>query len=434
MKDDPQLIDGQFSIQFVVDARSAIAQNWIAYLLDHGFEVHVISTVAAPTFDSRIASYHVVPLALGGLVARLNGGGEAARSSGLRRALSSRLSPLRSRAATLDVYRHASAIRQIVNENKPDIVHAMRLPYEGIAATAALESVDVPVVVSVWGNDFTLHAGRSPRVARMTERALGRADALHPDCMRDLTLAKQTFGWPDDKPAAVLPGGGGVQRALFRPEPRDADLVETLGIPTESFVVFNPRRISPYVSTECFFRAAALVLERMGNIIFLGAEMNGHPMAEKWVSELGIRDSVRLLAPMSRAEMAAHFKLADVVVSPARHDGTPNTLLEGLACGCFPLVGAIESVEEWIVDGENGLTFDPDDPVEIAAAISRAATDKHLRNRAFAINQQLIAEKADYDLMMPRAVDFYRAVIRSAAVRLPLAGVPAKQNALRKSA
>src|SRR5262249_27932558 len=81
-----------------------------------------------------------------------------------------------------------SRVRRLVDAIEPDVVHAMRIPFEGILAALAVRST-LPLVLSVWGNDFTLHARRNPAVAFLTSRALTRADALHSDCSRDLRLA-----------------------------------------------------------------------------------------------------------------------------------------------------------------------------------------------------------------------------------------------------
>ena len=75
---------------------------------------------------------------------------------------------------------------------------------------------------------------------------------------------------------------------------------------------------------------------------------------------------------MSHDDMAAQFRRAQIVASPSLHDGTPNTLLEGIACGCFPVAGDLESIREWITPKENGLLFDPKDPQSIAAALISA--------------------------------------------------------------
>ncbi len=93
--------------------------------------------------------------------------------------------------------------------------------------------------------------------------------------------------------------------------------------------------------------------------------------------------------------MAQLFRRAMVAVSPSEHDGTPNTLLEAMACGCFPVAGDIESVREWLVDGENALLVNPADPQVLAAAIIRALDDAGLR-RSRETQQTLVAERAEH--------------------------------------
>jgi hypothetical protein len=45
---------------------------------------------------------------------------------------------------------------KLAAEIKPDIVHALRIPFEGMLATAA--QLPIPLAVTIWGNDLTLHA------------------------------------------------------------------------------------------------------------------------------------------------------------------------------------------------------------------------------------------------------------------------------------
>ena len=139
--------------------------------------------------------------------------------------------------------------------------------------------------------------------------------------------------------------------------------------------------------------------------------MAGETQAQRWVAQLGLVGSVDLLPYLARTEMADLFRSAAVVVSPSTHDGTPNTLLEALACGCFPIVGDIDALREWIIDGENGFLVDPTDPAELATAINRAITDRELRRRAAIVNRQLIAERAEHGAVMTQAEDFYRQVL-----------------------
>ena len=126
----------------------------------------------------------------------------------------------------------------------------MRIPYEGMLAALALRELPIdlrpPLLVSIWGNDFTLHARANPWMARLTSLVLEQADALHTDCQRDQRLAHE-WGYATHKPAIVLPGGGGVQADLFYPP---------VGETTEERErrVINPRGMRAYVRNDAFFR------------------------------------------------------------------------------------------------------------------------------------------------------------------------------------
>jgi len=123
------------------------------------------------------------------------------------------------------------------------------------------------------------------------------------------------------------------------------------------------------VRNETFFRAIPLVLAVQPQARFICTTMAGEPQAERWLDELGIAGRVELMPRQSRAQMANLFRRARVAVSPSLHDGTPNTLLEAMACGCIPVAFDIESLREWIVPGLNGLLGSPNDPDALAQAI-----------------------------------------------------------------
>jgi glycosyltransferase involved in cell wall biosynthesis len=286
----------------------------------------------------------------------------------------------------------------------------MRIPFEGIIAAKAMPE-EMPLLISVWGNDFTLWAARNPIIAHQTRQALKRADALHSDCHRDLRLALER-GLDSKKPTVILPGCGGVQLDIFHPNRSRIRLREKWGIPASRPLVFYPRRFRPYaIDIDKLFDSIRLVVNAQPDAIFLGVGMLGHPIAEKWKNRLRA-SSIYLLPDVSHIEMADLFSLADVTVSPSKHDGTPNTLLEAMACGCFPIAGDTESLREWITDGINGLLCDANNPDSLARAIIRALQDEQLRNNAREYNLNLIAERAEYNRSMWQAEQFYMEIVR----------------------
>ncbi len=395
---------------FIVDGRSPIALNWIRYFVDQGHEVHLASMYPCQP-NLALTSLTIIPVAFSSAVEERHSSAEKPSLKG--RMLRVLATPnvrtwLRQRFVPRSLPKAADQLRYLIDKLQPDLIHAMRIPYEGMLAALALSQVDrldrSPLLVSIWGNDFTLHAPATRRMTRLTRFSMQQTDALHTDCYRDQSLARQ-WGFEAVKPAIVLPGGGGIQLDIFHlSNSSEASQVLT---PT----VINPRGLRAYVRNDTFFKAIPLVLQQIPSARFLCPMMADAPEAERWVRELNIAQAVELLPRQTRPEMAALFRRAQVVVSPSTHDGTPNTLLEAMACGCFPVVGNIEPLREWINQGKNGFLVDPADHRGFAEAICEGLRNPELRTQAQGHNARLIAGRAEYGQVMGKAMEFYRSLI-----------------------
>jgi glycosyltransferase involved in cell wall biosynthesis len=394
---------------FIADGRSPIALNWVAYFVQAGYEVHWVSTYPCQ-IDLPLASLTIIPAAFGEMAGDMGEPRQARKSRLLRRSLLRRIVPVKVRTTLrqwlgpFTLPGAARRLRAVISSLQPDLIHAMRIPYEGMLVTQALSGqLDFkppPVLISVWGNDFTLHAHANPWMRRLTRRVLQRADGLHTDCQRDQHLAIE-WGFTSGKPTLVLPGNGGIHLEIFHPAGHSAEELER-------FTINNPRGFRSYVCNQAFFRAIPSILARFPQARFLCPSMAGEAQAERWVAELGIASSVSLLPRQTLTQMADLFRQSQVVVSPTTHDGTPNTLLEAMACGCFPVAGDIESLREWITPGVNGLLTTPDEAQALAGAIVLALENPALRASAAVYNQRLVAERAEYEHCMRRVQDFYQ--------------------------
>jgi len=395
-------------ILFVADGRSPIALNWIRYFADRGQEVHLVSTFPCQP-DVVLGSKTVIPLPF-------MGGGGGSGNGGLLGELSRWTTPsfrtaLRHWLVPWGLPRGAAQLQSVIGQLRPDLVHAMRIPYEGMLAALAMTrepertDSDPLLLVSVWGNDFTLHAPSNQLMKRYTHLCLQQVDALHTDCKRDQRLAG-VWGFDMEKHNIVLPGAGGVQRDMFHPP-----LLSTLSNLPNNLMVINPRGMRAYIRNEAFFQSIPRVLENEPMTQFLCPAMADESQAENWLVEFDIAHAVELMPPQSRAQMADLFRRAQVTVSPSLHDGTPNTLLEAMACGCFPVVGDLESIREWITPGVNGLLVDPNDPRALAEAILLGLRSSALRARAREYNTRLINTEAEYERVMGEAERFYESLI-----------------------
>ena len=397
-------------LAFIADGRSPTTRGWLSLFTERGHDVHLLSTFRCAPLPA-VASLNFISVAFSGMGKQ----GEAGefRAPGGTQGIGLR-SVMRHWLGPLTLPRAARNVRKILETLDVDLVHSLRIPFEGMLG--ALAHPEIPLVASVWGNDFTLHARSSPGMNYYTRQTLSRVDALHADCKRDIRLAAD-WGFKPDRPTVVLPGGGGVVRGLFKPAfPEFGSLGSEVrrqleNLPKDSPIVVNPRGFRAYIRNDTFFRSIPGVIERVPGTIFLCPAMAGNEEASRWIAQLKIEQSVRLLPKLSQKEMAMVYRMSKVMVSPSEHDGTPNTFLEAIACGCFPVMGDLESLREWVVDGENGFLVDPDDPDALAQAASRALLSAELREKASKVNQDLVDERADRDRVVISAERFYKQVV-----------------------
>ncbi len=375
---------------FVTDGRSPISQNWIRYFAERGDEVYLASTFACRV-DFPIKRLEITPVAFSAVRKQTAGPSTASsRTLNLRTLIRQWLGPL-------TVSRSANKLRAFIQGVRPDLIHAMRIPYEGMLAADAYTGV--PLVVSIWGNDLTLHAPSTPLMKHYTRWTIKVADALHADCARDIRLAHE-WGFAQGKPTLVTPGNGGIRTNIFFPPHQ----------PVKEPIIINPRGFRAYIRNEPFFKSIPIVLAKRPDARFICASMRGESQATQWIKELKIGHAVQLNPPVSHSQMGEVFRGAQIVVSPSIHDGTPNSLIEGMACGCFPIAGDLESIREWITHGQNGLLVDPNDPQAIADAILVALDREDLRREAAGLNLKLISARAEYQANMRRVDEFYRSI------------------------
>jgi glycosyltransferase involved in cell wall biosynthesis len=391
---------------FVADGRSPITLSWLRHWLERGDEVHLVSTFPCEP-PPGLASFHVLPVAFGAL-----GGGQAAgagRASkpGLVGRFRGLLRPLRYLLGPVSLLPFQGRFRALSAALRPDLIHALRIPFEGMLAAAAPR--EFPLIVSIWGNDLTLHARGSFMMGWLTRRTLRRAQGLLADAARDIRLGRE-WGFPPEKPALVVPGAGGLR--LDEMPRLAAESAPLPDLPEGAPLVVNPRGSRPgSVRNDTFFRAIPRVIQKVPNAVFVCPPLLGDAEAERWVALLGIAENVRLWPRLSQPQLWRLFQRAQVFVSPGAHDGTPNSLFEAMACGCFPVAGDIESLREWITPGVNGLLVNPADPQALAEAILAALADAHLRARAAAHNARLLAARADYERCMEQVEGFYDEVM-----------------------
>ena len=395
-------------ILLVADGRSIITLRWLEGLLSLGYRVSMVSTFPCEK-PNGITHFLVLPLAFskmaGGQVALQKSDANKIHFKRTLNTLRGFLLSLRYALGPLTIPVYARRYQRFVEQVQPQVVHALRIPFEGMLASATPQTV--PLVISIWGNDLTLHAHGSALMSSWTKRTLQRAQGLMADTQRDVQLAKE-WGLAEAAPSLVVPGNGGVHLAALQ-EQRQAGKKSTINLPADRQFVINPRGFRPgSVHQETFFKAIPLILKKQTKTHFLCPAMLGQPQAERWLRDLQIENHITLLPYLPQVQLWELYLRSQVYVSLSSHDGTPNTFLEAIACGCYPVVGDIASLREWVNADQNGALVDPLDVSATAQAILLALQDAPLRQKAAAYNAKLIREQAEVGVVRKKTADFYQ--------------------------
>jgi glycosyltransferase involved in cell wall biosynthesis len=112
----------------------------------------------------------------------------------------------------------------------------------------------------------------------------------------------------------------------------------------------------------------------------------------------------------------------------ARDEGMPHVITEAGAARLPVIATRDNGTLEQIEDGRSGLFVPHHDPVAVANAMLRLASDADLRRRLGAALRARVERDYATDVVVPRWIDLFDEVIEEAA-RLPPAARPAVASA-----
>jgi glycosyltransferase involved in cell wall biosynthesis len=142
-----------------------------------------------------------------------------------------------------------------------------------------------------------------------------------------------------------------------------------------------------------------------------------------------VADRVVFRGRVSREDLPALFRSADVAVCVPWYEPFGIVPLEAMACG-VPVVGAaVGGLLDSVVDGDTGLLVPPRDPAATALALNRVLADEDVRLRLGRAAAEHVATRFGW----PRVAELTETVyaqLADASAALPVAGVDAVERAL----
>jgi glycosyltransferase involved in cell wall biosynthesis len=265
-----------------------------------------------------------------------------------------------------DSLRLRGALRGVLAEVKPDLVHAG--PIQKAAWLAALAGVR-PLVSMSWGSDLLLEADGNAFTRWNTRFTLRRSAVLVGDCeaVRQKAIA---YGMPAER-VVIFPWG--VDLAQFSPAPPGPQGWRARRGWQDAFVLLCTRTWETVYGVDTLAKGFTLAAQQQPNLrlVMLGGGSQAGDL-QRIFRQAEVQEWVTFPGQVSQRDLPAYYRQADLYVSASLSDGSSVSLMEALACGCPVLLSDIPANREWVMEGQEGWFFPPGDEHALAQAILRA--------------------------------------------------------------
>ena len=263
---------------------------------------------------------------------------------------------------------YGPALRRMIRDERPDVVHALFASGFGFMSSLWLEKRSY--ILSMLGSDIFVFPS-NPIWRRILRRNLTRAGVLlsTSDVMRD-EARKYT-----DHPIHLTPFG--VDMDKFCPAVDNAGSDGTFRIGTV-------RLLESIYGIDILIEAFALFKERhVGLDVELKIAGDGPERArlESLASRLGVSDCTEFAGWLANDDVPRFLNGLDVFCAPSRYESFGVSVLEASACGLPVVTSNIGGLPEVVKDGNTGFLVANESPDAMADCLDRLYDDESLRLR-----------------------------------------------------
>lgn len=291
------------------------------------------------------------------------------------------------------------AVRRLAREGGGfDVIDAHYFYPDGVAAALLARWLRKPLVITARGSDINrLSQIAWPR--RLIVRAAAQASGIV-TVSGALSARLRELGVAADKITVVR---NGVDLARFAPVDR-VEARRRLGLP-DAPLVMSIGNLVPEKGHDLVLDALARLPDVHAIVVGGGPERS---RLAKRIDACGLSSRVRLLPEQPQAELRWLYAAVDAVVLASTREGTPNVLLEAMACGTPVVATAVGGVPEIVTEPAAGRVVATRSAEALAGAVGEllaAPRDPALTRR--------FAERFDWTA----AARAHHAVLAHAAMR-----------------
>ena len=354
-------------ICFLADGTSIHTVRWCKYFIDKGHEVHLLTLQKAE---------------IEGVFIHYINCGEINRSGGNWKILTK-----------------FWKVRKLIKQINPEIVHSFYATSYGILG--ALSGFH-PFVVTALGSDVLISPLNSKPYRLLLKYVFSKAQWI--TAMSD--PMKKTMINLGAKTENINTLIFGIDTSIFNNSHRQT--------PNDQFVVTSTRNFEKIYNIDILLDAIGICQSQIPNlhVNLIGSGRLGLMLKEK-IEALGLSEIVHFIGKLTQPEIADYLNTSQLFVSVSSSDGNNISLNEAMACGCVSVVSDIPANRQWIIEGENGFYCTEITPEAIARAIIKASSEyNNIAEKSAALNKDIIAEHADWNINMQKVERKYNQLIQ----------------------
>ncbi len=294
-------------------------------------------------------------------------------------------------------------LARLIGQHEIDLVQALLYRANMMAALAARMAWRRVVIVGGQRSLTPMTGHRAALGVRWTRRLVEATVAVSHAVKEEIVRTENL------DPERVTVIGNAVDGERFIPGDRLAAR-QPLGLDPNALIVGGVGRLTEAKGFEHLLEAAARAGEISLQVVLLGDGPRLEAMAKR-AEDLSITDRVHFLG--RRDELENVYPAMDIFVLSSLREGSPNVLLEAMACGLPVVATSVGGVPELIDDDVEGLLIPPGDSDALAGAFRRLAADPSLRHRLGQAARKRVERELTLERMVVKHQELYERLLTS---------------------
>ena len=321
-----------------------------------------------------------------------------------------------------DIAAHADAIEALVQQWRPDIIHAHSPVLNAIAAQRVAKRHAIPLVYEIraFWEDAAVGNGTgtegSPRywlTRQLETHSVRNADAVAVIC-EGLRADLATRGID---PAKIIVSPNGVDMDQFgTPVPRDPALTAQLGLEGADVVGFIGSFYDYEGLDDLIAAMPRLVRARpRAKLLLVGGGPREQALRDQALAS-PFADHIVFVGRVPHDQVEHYYAQIDILAYPRKAMRltdlvTPLKPLEAMAQGQLVAASSVGGHRELIEDGVTGTLFPPDDPAGRAAALAGLFADRGIWEDRRAVARAFVERERNWSSNILRYEPVYQRLL-----------------------